>query len=165
MTTNAQTWDEIMVLIVRGLINDLTSTYTYDDEKIQQLLLTCAQLIKPEIDFNNIYTIDIGNMTLSPDPIGTYDDGFINLVSMKTACLILQGELKNLAGGAVRVIDGPSQIDMSGAFTATKSLYDQLVQDYNRAKLAYVLGNVSELKVVFSAYSLYYSNGSTIEFG
>lgn len=166
MTINATDWTAIIPLIVRALINDLSTPYTYDEERLQQLIVTCAQLVKLEIDFNLTYTIDIPNMSISPDPASSNDDGFINLISMKTACLVLQGELKNLATGNVRVQDGPSSIDMTGAYTATKNLYDQLCKDYDKARLAYVLGNVSELKVIFSAYQLGYNySGPGIYFG
>ena len=86
---------------------------------------------------------------------------------MKTALLILQGELKNVASGAIKIQDGPAQIDMSGAYTSTKDLYDKLLNDFEKAKTAYFLGNLSEVKVIFSAYQSPYTESSypSVQFG
>jgi len=156
MTINATTWDFVMPLIVRSLVNDLVEPYTYGEEKVQQLIVTCAQLVKPELDFNQVYNIDIPNMTITPDPITNYDDGFTNLVSMKAATLILQGEVKNLAANSIRVTDAGATIDMTDAFRATKALYEQMLDDYARAKIAYVCGNQNYLKAILSPYTVFY---------
>ena len=156
MATDATTWDVVMPLIVRGLVNDLIEPYNYSEEKVQQLIVTCAQLVKPELDFTNSYTIDIPNMTITPDPVISYDDGFTNLVSMKTATLILQGEVKNLAANSIRVTDAGATIDMTDAFKATKVLYEQMLEDYQRAKIAYVCGNQGYLKAILSPYTVFY---------
>jgi hypothetical protein len=160
------TWQDVLPLIVRSIINDLDEDNpTYTDERLQQLILTSAQLIKPEIDFNLVYTISMANASITPDPVSNQDDGFINLVSMKTAVLILGGELKNLAAGSVRVSDASAQIDMTGAYTATKDLYDKLLKDYDKARIAYVLGNMNEIKAILTPYTVPYNVYPSVMFG
>lgn len=161
----ATEWKCVMTPMVRALINDLSTSQTYDDGRIHQLIVISAQLMKLEIDFAVVYTSNMRTLTISPDPVDNSDDAFINLVSMKAACLILEGELKNLAAGNIKVQDGPVTIDMAGSFIASKTLYDRLCEDLNKAKLAYVLGNMNEMKVIFSAYQSYYTNSPSIQFG
>lgn len=163
----AEEWKCTLTQVVRCLINDLDNdNLTYTDEKIQQLIVCSAQLIKLEVDFNNSYTISVVGVSISPDPVTSPpDDGFITLVSLKTACLITGGELKSIANGAVRVQDGPSQIDMTGAYTASKDLYDKLCRDYDKAKIAYTLGNLNEIKAVLTPYTVPYNVYPQIQFG
>ena len=160
----AQEWKCVVTPFVRVLINDLDGI-TYDDNRIQKVIVIAAQLLKIEFDFANTYTSNIRTQTITPDPVD--DDAFINFVSMKTALLILQGELKNVASGAIKIQDGPAQIDMSGAYTSTKDLYDKLLNDFEKAKTAYFLGNLSEVKVIFSAYQSPYTESSypSVQFG
>lgn len=156
-------WQCKMTLLVRALINDLTEPYTYADSKLEQLIIACAQLIKKEIDFDYTYTINITEQTISPDP--SSDDAFLNLVSMKTACLVLAGEVKTFAGSSMRVSDAGASIDLSDAYKNTKDLYDQLCKDFEKAKIAHALGNVSGIKAILTPYTVKYNTSPNIIFG
>jgi len=165
MPANSE-WKCVLVPMVRVLINDIDET-TYDNPRLEKVIIVAAQLLKPEFDFATTYTSNIRTQTISPDPVDNNDDAFINFVSMKSALLILEGELKNLASGAIKVQDGPASIDMSGAYNATKDAYEKLLDAFNRAKLAYTLGNVSEIKAIFSAYASPYTSNfcPSIQYG
>lgn len=160
----AQEWKCVIVPFVRVLINDIDSS-TYEDSRIQTIVIVASQLLKLEFEFANVYTSNIRTQTINPDPVD--DDAFVNFVSMKTALLILEGELKNAASGAIKIQDGPALIDMSGAYSSTKDLYDKLLNDFEKAKTAYFLGNLSEIKAIFSAYQSPYTQSSypSIQFG
>lgn len=158
------TWQQQMTIVVRSLINDLDSS-TYDDGRIQQMIVVSSQLLKTEIDFLNTYTINIAQISISPDPVDNLDDGFITLVSMKAAILILLGELKLLAGNNVRVQDASASIDMTQSYVASKNLYDQLCKDFDKAKISYVLGNLNEIKAILSPYTVPYNIYPSIQFG
>jgi len=135
-------WQNELVRITRFLIDDISEPYTYDDSRLEETILVCAQLMKHELTFDNDYTIDVDTLTLSPDPTeGTKDNGFINLACMKTACIILRAEVKTESLKNVVVKDGPSSIDMGGRYDATKTRADEICKDYEEAKLQYQLGN------------------------
>lgn len=89
-------WTSTAVTMVRVLIDDLTSPYSYSDARIQQLLVVAAQYVQQEIDLVNTYTITIDTPTIVPDPTvtATLDNEFTNFIVLKAACLVDQGKLR-----------------------------------------------------------------------
>ena len=52
------------------MINDLSDTPTYSDERVQQLIVVAAQyVIVKEVDLTVDYTINIVNPDITPDPV------------------------------------------------------------------------------------------------
>lgn len=110
-------WKSECVLIVRSMIDDLfTSPQKYADENLQQLILIAAQLANYEADgFNQVYTIDVDQVALSPDPTeGTKDDAFINLVCLKAACMLDMAEARKAGTQAFSFKEGTSAADLKG---------------------------------------------------
>ena len=120
-------WQNEMVRIVRFLINDVDAS-TYSDGRLEETVLIAAQLQMSAIDFNNTYTIDVDSLLLSPDPTESNpkDNWFINIVCTKAACIILNSEAKTLAAQSYKIKDGPSSIEMAGAYQATKAIADDM---------------------------------------
>lgn len=147
-------WQNEMVRILRHLINDLDSS-SYTDDRLEEVLIVAAQLMIHKTNFDNTYTLDVDTLTLTPDPteLSTKDDDFINLICMKGACIILTGEVKTLAAQGYRVTDGPSSIDIKGAFDATKQLRDQICQDLEMALVAFQAGNSKAGQAILSPYT------------
>ena len=138
-------WQNEMTLIVRHLVNDLnTSDYTFTDSRLEEAVLVSAQLASLEIDFANIYTIDVDSSSLSPDPTtaGEKDDSFINLVSLKTAQMLIGSELKTHSLQAVSLRDGPSSIDLRGIVAGLKILFDDINRRYDEAVIQYKLNGI-----------------------
>lgn len=134
-------WQIELVRIVRHLINDLEGE-SYSQSRLEEAILVNAQLIYQSVDFVNVYTIDVDEVTLSPDPtVDTKDAGFINLVCLKTALMIAYGEVKTLASQAYNIKDGPSSIDIGSAYKASKDLYDSLQEQFELEKVRYQAGN------------------------
>jgi len=136
-------WQETMTIMVRTLINDLDETnYTYSGERIEQTILVAAQLVNSAADFQNTYVPDLTQLTLSPDPTtAPADNDYVNLVSLKAACIIASNEAKTSAGDALLVKDGPSTIDTrtsSGSMlNISKDLcgrYHDMLVDYKAGK-------------------------------
>jgi hypothetical protein len=155
-------WQGEMSTIVRHLINDLDSTnYTYTDQRIETSILVSAQIVLSEVDFENTYTVDVEQCYLNPDPTDpttglatvNKDDGFINLVSLKTACLILGSEMKTQSLNAVRVSDGPSSIDYTAVAANIKYLYEFSCKQYEEYKFNYAAGSNAVGKAILSPYS------------
>jgi hypothetical protein len=152
----SDSWQDKTTIMVRSLINDLSESPTYEDNKIQQLFVVSAQLLKKEVEFANTYTIDVVGISITPDP--SDDDAFVTLISLKTACLIIAGELKVLANNSIKVSDAGASIDMTQSYTASRNLYEQLCKDFEKAKMAYVLGNLNLLKAIITPYATMYHN-------
>jgi hypothetical protein len=73
--------------------------------------------------------MDIENKTISPDPIS--DNPFINLITVKSACIIIGGEIKAQSANAVAIKDGVSSIDMRGVTAVLLELYKDLCNRFD----------------------------------
>lgn len=149
-------WQGEMSTIVRHLINDLdSSAYKYSDRRIESSLLVSSQLVTLQIDFNNTYTIDIEQCSLSPDPTDaeTKDNAFINLACLKTACIIVGSEVRSEAGNAISIKDGPSSIDLRGVASTLLALYSDLCEKYDKLVLDYRAGNSVAGQAILGPYS------------
>ena len=138
-------WQNEMTVIVRHLVNDLDSTdYTFSDDRLEEAILVSSQLSILEIDFEQTYTIDVDSSSLSPDPTDSSgkDDSFINLVSLKTAQMLIGSELKTHSLQAVALRDGPSSIDLRGIVSGLKLLFDDINRRYDEAVTQYKLNGV-----------------------
>lgn len=141
-------WQSEMTIIVRYLVNDPSST-DYTDLHIQQLILVAAQLVQHEIEFDKTYTVDVDSLSLSPDPTtGTKDNGFINLISLKSACMILKGDAKVAASDAFKITDGPSTIDGSASYKAKQELAEKCEKHYELEKTRYLINGNTGLAVM-----------------
>ena len=138
-------WQNEMSIIVRHLINDLdSSSYVFTDSRVEESILVSAQLVLHEIDFDNTYTIDVDGSSLSPDPTtsGSKDNSFINLVSIKTASILVGSELKTHSLNAISLRDGPSSLDLRGIVSSLKILFDDINKKYDDAKLEYKMNGI-----------------------
>jgi hypothetical protein len=150
-------WSVEMVLLERALIHDFAQPYTYSDGRLQNILCVAAQLTRTyELDFDINYTINITQQIISPDPTNLQntpyprDDAFINLVSLKAATIILNGELKTYAGQAVILQDGPSKIDLSNLIFAAELRYKEIMKLYEESRVQYMAGNRTGLGIISS---------------
>jgi hypothetical protein len=155
-------WQGEMTTIVRTLISDVDpNSYTYSDVRLETSILVAAQIVLTEVDFENTYTVDVDQSLLSPDPTNptegssnlNKDDAFINLICLKTACIIMGSEMKTQALNAVRVSDGPSSIDYTAVAANIKFLYEYACKTYEAYKFNYAAGNNAVGKAILSPYS------------
>ena len=138
-------WQNEMTVIVRHLVNDVdSSSYTYNDDRVEESILVAAQLSSLEIDFESVYTVDVDSLTLSPDPTDSTnkDDSFINLVCLKTAQMLIGSELKTHSLNAISLRDGPSALDLRGIVSGLKILFDDINRRFEEAKTQYKLDGV-----------------------
>lgn len=155
-------WQGEITTIVRTLINDVDpENYSYSNSRLETSILVAAQIVRTEMDFENTYTIDVEQCYLSPDPTdpttglvtANKDDAFINLVSLKTACIIMGSEMKTQSLNAVRVSDGPSSIDYTAVAANIRYLYEFSCNAYEEYKFNYAAGNNAVGKAILSPYS------------
>jgi hypothetical protein len=154
-------WQTEITMIVRNLVGDTDiDTPTYSDERLQEAILSSAQLIQGEMDFTNTYTTDVDECILTPDPtLNTKDNAFINLVSLKTACMILRSEAKTQALQSVNFVDGPSKIDSRGAAEGMAKLAQSACEMYEKARHDYKMGGNMVGAAIVTPYNVYNYTG------
>lgn len=149
-------WQGQISTIIRYLVNDIdSSSYKYTDKRIETTALVAAQLVTLEVDLGNDYTINVEQCTLTPDPTetATKDNAFINLVSLKSACIILGSEVRTESANAISIKDGPSAIDLRGVASTLVVLYKELCAKYEKMLLDYRAGNSIAGQAILGPYS------------
>jgi hypothetical protein len=145
-------WQEDMTTLLRYVVNDYTTPYENTDGNLQRLLVTAAQLTKKDVDFDVDYAITIAATGISPDPFSINDNGFINLVVLKAACLLARGEQKKKGQNALAIKDGPSNVDGRGPADAMKNWANTVCAEYAQAELEYRLGNNNAGQAIVGPY-------------
>jgi hypothetical protein len=149
-------WQTDMTTIVRYLISDVDdSNYKFTDARIQTSILVAATFVNNDIDFSNEYTINLGASTLSPDPTdsATEESVFVTLTCLKTACVIIGGEIRLEAGNSIAIKDGPSAVDLRGVSSVLVILHKDLCAKYDSAVLDYSAGKSIAGHAVLGPYS------------
>ena len=122
-------WQVDLVLMLRSLIGDLDST-KYTDERLKQVLTIGAYNVNNAADFSATYTINVGNDSISPDPVDTGDTDFTVLTLYKSGCILLGSEFKTESSNAISIKDGPSAIDLRGVPGSLNVMYKDLCAKY-----------------------------------
>ena len=146
------TWQNEIVRIVRFLINDIDGS-SYTDARLEETVVVAAQLIYTAVDFEYTYTIDVDTININPDPTTKSDENFINLVALKTACIILSSETRTRGLQSYKIVDGPSTIETMSAYHAMKALSDQMREDVQRAILQFQMGNSRAGAAILTPYT------------
>jgi|TARA_B100001939_G_C16787448_1_gene549795 hypothetical protein len=150
-------WQGQMTTVVRHLVNDTDSaSYKFSDDRLETSILVAAQLVISETEFTNSYEINVEGCGLSPDPTdsGTKDNDFVALVCLKTACIILGGDIRSESGNAISIKDGPSAIDLRGVTQTLALLYKDMCEKYENMLFAYESGESSvNGQAILSPYS------------
>ena len=61
-------WKTDIVLMLRSLIGDLDRE-KFTDERLRQIITVGAFNVINDADFANAYTVDVGSVSISPDPV------------------------------------------------------------------------------------------------
>jgi len=144
-------WETSANIMVRQLINDLDDTaYKYSDERILTAMMVAAKLVELELDFGSSYSVDVTAQTITPDP--DPDTVFINLLVLKSAVIILGGEVKKEASNSILIRDGVSSIDLRGVSSTLMQLYKDLSEKYDTLVMYYGFTGISG-KAILGPYS------------
>jgi hypothetical protein len=132
-------WDTELVTIVRYLIGDVDpDTPTYDDARIEKLVLIAAFQVNIDSTFLAVYSANIEAGTLTPDPTGaggsTRDDAFMSLTSLRAAYILSANEFRTLGNQGIRIKDGESEIDLRRDPRTLELMRDTFKTEYD-AKL------------------------------
>ena len=136
-------WQTEMTSLLRYVINDTdTSKQEFTDDRLQNLLVSAAHLTLGVVDFPRDYSIDIPASGITPDPTsGTRDNSFVNLVVLRAACLLANGEYRSASNKGITIKDGPSSVDARGLIAAKKDIMQTSCEKYEKAEFEYRLGN------------------------
>lgn len=148
-------WQGQMGTMVRVLVNDVDpENYTYSNNRIESTILVAAQMAQISDTFASKYDVNVETCLLSPDPTDDPEDpAFITLVSLKAACIILQGEYKKAADCAIYVKDGPSALDKRGVPAALGMMQKDVCARYDQLLLEYRAGNSIAGTAILGPYS------------
>ena len=135
-------WQMDMILMLRSVIGDLDES-KYTNERLKQVLMVGAYGVQNDASFPNTYTVNVGQVSITPDPVDTGDSDFTVLTVYKSACILVGSEVKTESANAISIKDGPSAIDLRGVSGSLISLYKDLCQKYQDMldKYRYESGN------------------------
>ena len=135
-------WEVECTEILRVLISDLSDSPTYTDERIERVLMAAALQLINEVSFPTTYTIDILELTISPDPSAatTRDNAFINLLCLKAAVILLNSEARIYSMNSLKITDGPSSIDTTARYSFVKDAAKVLDNQYQQTKVLHQSG-------------------------
>jgi len=133
-------WQDDMVTMLRIVVDDSGSNPMYSDSRLEEVIVVAANLMKKDVDFSSNYTISIGNVSITPDPTTGGDHAFVNLVTLKAACLLANSEYKTEASRAISIRDGAASIDQRGVAAAKKEWRDSICNDYEKAEREHKIG-------------------------
>lgn len=122
-------WQLDMVLMLRSVIGDLDET-KYTTERLKQVLMVGAYNVQNEAEFLNTYTVKVGQVSISPDPVDAGDSDFTILTVYKSACILIGSEVKTESANAISIKDGPSAIDLRGVSGSLLTLYKDVCAKY-----------------------------------
>ena len=122
-------WQMDMILMLRSVLGDLDET-KYTDERLKQVLMVGAYNVRNDATFPNAYTVNVGQVSISPDPVDQSDTDFVILTVYKTACILIGSEVKTESANAISIKDGPSAIDLRGVSGSLNVLYKDICAKY-----------------------------------
>jgi hypothetical protein len=149
-------WKNEIPLIVRTWVNDLSDNPTYSDERLIQLATIAAQYVANEINFAQLYQINIVKQTISPDPslLEVKDSEFIGFVALKSACILDQSALRTKAAmEGIRAALGPAQLSVAGSLAGYQMLLNQgPCATYQELRIQYEFGNANGVRAMLSPF-------------
>lgn len=147
-------WDSLMPILLRNVIGDTAAAPKYDDPTLENLLLSAAQFITLRVNLPQTYTIDVENGAITPDPtdVATRDNAFINLVTLKAACMLMTTEVRIYGQQAIAIRDGTSAIDLKRDLAELRALADGFCRDLQQSITDYYHSTAPPGEAVIGPY-------------
>jgi len=145
-------WKVDMVIMLRSIIGDLDYS-NYTNERLKQLIVIGAYNVIGDADFTTEYNVDVGELTITPDPIENNDVDFSILTVYKAACILLGSEVKTEAANAISIKDGPSAIDLRGVTQSLTVMYNDICKKYEELLNTYSYNNTLVGQAILGPYS------------
>lgn len=163
-------WDDEMVAIVRGLIQDYADPDTgdpptYTDDRLSTIILIAGQHVQARVGTAASYKINVADVTITPDPTAraNRDESFINLASLKAACILVNAEVRQFTAQGISVRDGTSAVSLSRSPASLSLMQKTYCSEYENALYIYQMnganGGVVGEAVVGPVKAWYYGGG------
>lgn len=149
----AQTWLDHTIIPLRVIIGDYKAEPTYTDERLHELMIVAATLVKQEISFTTSYTVSVPLLTITPDPVD--DEDFRIFIVLKAACLADQSTFraKALLEG-IRAALGPASLSVAGNLKGFQYLLENgPCKTYQEMKTQYIFGNAAYVRAILSPFA------------
>lgn len=154
-------WQTETVFMLRQYINDVDPTnYTYEDVRLTQVLVVAAKYVSHDVPLvRKAYTIDVGSITITPDPADDPEDvAFLTLMTLKAGCLLDGASLRDKARQeGVKAQLGPSIIQVTGQASVYKDIMNGKNSPcgmYEQAKREYMTGaDIMPYRSVLNPYT------------
>jgi len=119
-------WQADITNLVRVLINDLSETPTYSDDRIAQTITVAARYVQFDVQLDQEYVVDSINNTITPDPTVNKDEIFLCLVGLRAACIIDQSTFRTKALlDGINASLGPAKLSVAGNLAGFKEILNQ----------------------------------------
>ncbi len=147
-------WQDETIPTLRVLINDLSATPTYSDDRLAQTLVVAAKLINQEIDFANDYVVSIENVSITPDPVDAGDEIYVNMMILKAACIVDHSTFRDKARiEGVKAALGPANLAVAGNLAGFKTLLEVgPCASFKELKEELHWGNTNIVKAILSPF-------------
>lgn len=148
------TWQDHLITVVRVLINDLDSPYEYTDERILQVVAVAARYVQFDVNLDYVYTIDVVNSNITPDPVANKDDIFLSLIGLKAACIFDQSTFRTRAAlEGITTKLGPASLSLGGSLSGWQAIIDHgACALYNELTEHWDVKNATAIAAVLSPF-------------
>ena len=138
------------VMILRTLISDVSDDPTYSDSRLLDIFMVAAYQVNAELGLS--YTVDLDSNTITPSMLA--DDDFINLATLKAACIIDRGSMRLASAiDGVEAVCGPAKLKVSARMQGFATLIDKgYCAAYKEAVKQYKFGNAGFAKGILSPF-------------
>lgn len=145
-------WYPSWLIGLRVLINDLSTTQEFSDDRLRQVLIVAAYQVNVEIDLDTDYNVDIVAQTIDPDPIS--DDIYSNFVILKAACILDHGKFRTRAAlSGLRAKCGPVEMQTTAHLEGFKNLIDfGPCKTYEILRNEFEFSGTSHIKAILSPF-------------
>lgn len=163
-------WADETVAILRVMIDDVDTPQKYTDDRLSALVAVAAFQVNTEIDFPVAFETDVVNVAITPDPsvAPTRDENFLNLATIKAACILDRGVSSRVGQQAIRIKDGASEIDLRSIPQAQIALLKQgWCAVYADAKQNYIVSQHGTMvgAAILSPFRIFAGYGGYRPFG
>ncbi len=159
------TWSTTGVLMLRVLLGDMGPTYTYCDDRLEQILAVAATYVQTEVNLQNSYAVSVEAVTITHDPID--DTIFMNLMVLKAACILDQTGLRARAGlDGLKAVMGPASLQVSGGVEGyIKTIEVGACKSYEDMKDRYLFGGAGAVRAVLSPFVSNLFDAQSLNYG
>lgn len=146
-------WECAVVGMLRYVIGDDISPFTYSDTKLKNLIIYSGFILDKDISYGQNYIFDLTQLTITPDPVISRDFAFINLTVLKSAVFLARNILRTVSTQAIKFKDGQSEYDGKEIYRAQLEVLKSTQAEFDQAWAQYQFGDTAPGNSILGPYS------------